>query len=456
MEGEDQYISIARTYSSFLDEVAQVAGLEGPLILALDTEDGGFSKDNVPIFVNAKRRSERSVLLPHQEFIHYNFHESDVDYVPYGAKQLRAAFAGSTTGVYPGSKSGRLLTPEVVRQLELPRLRSAIFFKDHPFVDFRLPKIVNATPEAAALLREMGFGTNYSTWREQLQNKFIISMDGNAGACSRVTIALQSNSVLLKYDSEFVIHYLDALVPWRHFIPIAADDDIETTIRLEQNRPGLFEYIAAESRVFFDRYLRKPRIIDYTTELLRMYADCFTTKAPGARRWLGARKAGRAPLLVANQRYDMEVAGGFAEFLGKGWFDLEEWGVWGSDRATLNVRLLPAQAHTHVLQLCGSPFVNPGNPRVTVDIAVNEKPAARCEFTESEDQILEVPLTAVHGDGRAEIQITAEPSASPLQCGLSRDDARPLGFGLKALVLAAAHPQANDPADVPRDAALTQ
>jgi hypothetical protein len=451
MEGEDQYISVARTYRDFLDEVAQVGGLEGPLIIALDTEDGGFNDDQVPIFVNAKRRSARSVLLPHQEFIYNEFHEADVDFVPYGAKKLQAAFAGSTTGVFPGSESAQLLSAEVVRQLELPRLRSAMFFKDHQFVDFRLPNIVNATPEATALLREMGFGSNHSTWSEQLLNKFIISMDGNAGTCSRVTIALQSNSVLLKYDSEFVIHYLEALVPWQHFVPITADVDVETVIRLEQNQPGLFEYVAAEGRRFFDRYLRKPRIIDYTIELLRLYADCFSVTVASAG-WRDAPKAATTQVLEPNQRCGMEVAGLFAGFLGKGWFDLEGWGVWGTAQATLNVRIPPALAQTHVLQLCGSPFVNPSNPQVAVEIAVNGQPAARCEFTECEDQIIDVPLTAVLDDGRAEIQITAEPSASPLQCGLSTDDARQLGFGLRELVLVPAQPKANDLADTATDA----
>jgi hypothetical protein len=67
--------------------------------------------------------------------------------VPFAEKSATAIFVGSTTG-HRGP-----ITVDAVRKLAFPRLRSAVFFKDNPLVDFRLARILQSTPEAEQVLR---------------------------------------------------------------------------------------------------------------------------------------------------------------------------------------------------------------------------------------------------------------------------------------------------------------
>ena len=108
------------------------------------------------------------------------------------------------------------------------------------------------------MLREMGFGKGgMIAEKAMMTHKFIISMDGNGATCGRVAIALKSNSALLKYNSRHVLYYFRHLIPWRHYIPIDKDSDVEDIIRMELDNPGLFRFVASEGREFAERYLAK-------------------------------------------------------------------------------------------------------------------------------------------------------------------------------------------------------
>lgn len=266
---------VADLYKNFLQDVVRTVCPELDTVLAADLDDHGYSSETAPIFVIQKLLGSNSVMLPHFEFFLFEFHESSFDAVPFSNKSPSAAFAGSTTG-YRG-----IITVDTVRKLAFPRLRSAVFFKDNPRVDFRLARIVQSTPEAAQLLMEMGFGSSESSWEEQFCHKFVISMDGNTAACSRVKEVLKSNCVLLKYDSRHVLHYSSHFVPWLHYIPISGDADVDAIIDIERQYPGFFEFVSVEGTKFFRNFLHKERIFDYTGALLRMYAASFERRLPG-------------------------------------------------------------------------------------------------------------------------------------------------------------------------------
>ena len=157
-----------------------------------------------PIFCFQKKRGHRNPLLPDIEFLTNDFYRdpSFIDTIPYEKKIARAVFSGSTTGGH--------ITPSIARALSLPRLRAAGYFQGNERVDFRLPNIVQAGPEAQAILETMPFCRKpVLDWKEQLQRRFILSIDGNGATCSRVVIALLSNSVLLKYDSDNIMYYFE-------------------------------------------------------------------------------------------------------------------------------------------------------------------------------------------------------------------------------------------------------
>jgi len=229
----------------------------------------------VPLFCFQKKPRETSILLPDIDFLLSDFHRGEqyIDTIAYDAKIPKAVFAGSTTG--------GTITPEVARTYGLPRLRAAKFFAGSETVDFRLPGITQcSSEEAEAILKTHSFcRAQPMSWQRQLRHRFIISMDGNGATCSRVAIALHSNSVLLKYNSDNVLFYFGGLQPWLHYVPIAADRDVDSIMALEPTMPDLFKRIAESGRVFAQTYLSEDSIHRYTAMLLQLYAQAVAAEA---------------------------------------------------------------------------------------------------------------------------------------------------------------------------------
>ncbi len=268
-------------YERFLREVVRQHCPELETALLINVADGGPARESVPIFAFQKPRGGSALLLPDVDFLQFDFYRGNADFVddtPYDVKSCSAVFVGKTTGA--------LVTRQVVADRSLPRLRSAMFFRDKPEVDFRLPEITNATDEAKELLLEMGFGRrDRLSYKQQFEHKFIISMDGFGATCSRVAIALRSNCVLLKYNSNNELYYFDGLRPWVHYLPVSKDEDVMDFISAERKNPGTFADVARNGREFAERYLTRQQAAKYTAGLLRAYVSLFRDsddKAGGA------------------------------------------------------------------------------------------------------------------------------------------------------------------------------
>ncbi len=258
-------------YLELFRAVAQTLPKNVSFTLCMTLNDevaGGLS---APIFCWQKNRRHRNPLLPDIDFLMNDFYgdPSFFDTIPYEKKIARAVFSGSTTGGH--------ITPAVARTLALPRLRAAKYFQDNERVDFRLPNIVQATPEAKALLETAPFCRKPQLdWKEQLQRRFILTIDGNGATCSRIVIALLSNSVLLKYDSDNTMYYFDSMQRWVHFVPVTDDGDVENIIDMEACEPVLFRQIAANGRKFVSTYLNRAAVFEYTRKLLILYGESFS------------------------------------------------------------------------------------------------------------------------------------------------------------------------------------
>lgn len=239
-------------------------------MLAVGVADGTDVRGDAPVFAFQKRVGEDVILLPDIDILAYGFFEAPLyrDEIGFGGKATSAVFTGSTTGAR--------ITMDIVRNLALPRLRAARHFSGSPDVAFDLPNIVQCdTPETTAALKALGLPSRPRSWPEQFRHKFLLSMDGNGATCSRVAIALKSNSVLLKYDSPNQLYYFSELIPWRHYVPIATDQQVEEIVALERRSPGLFRSVADQGKEFFERYLRRERVYLYTAALLSEYVQIF-------------------------------------------------------------------------------------------------------------------------------------------------------------------------------------
>ncbi len=176
------------------------------------------------------------------------------------------------TAVFIGSTTGAKITRDVVEQLSLPRLRSAVFFLSSSGVEFRLPNVVQCdTSETADMIRALGVAGATAAWKDQLKHKYILSMDGNGATCSRVAIALHSRSALVKYISPFQLYYFEGLKAGRDFISVERDEDVQALIEAGRVDAFAAREIAGQGRLFARRYLTRLPVMTYVANLLDLY-----------------------------------------------------------------------------------------------------------------------------------------------------------------------------------------
>jgi hypothetical protein len=274
-------------YLNFFEGVAEILPVDYEAMLALAIGDNNQLEIHAPIFSFQKIRGGKEVLLPDIDFLINDFYRNSEynDHLSYTEKLNHAIFVGSTTG--------GTVTPEIARDCGLPRLASARFFSGNERVKFLLPSIVQcSSPEAQKILEQIEFCQHPRvSWREQIKHKFLISIDGNGAACSRMVLSLKSNSILLKYNSDHVLYYFDALEPWVQYIPVHQNSDIEQLIDREALSPETFASVARNGRDFAEAFLTKEAVTSYMAELLLTYRDCFTGPGPSFDR-PGIKRAG--------------------------------------------------------------------------------------------------------------------------------------------------------------------
>lgn len=259
----------AHLYRAFLEGVVRARGFGTPLRLAFTTHDKAPFEPDLPLFAYQKTRGSALVLWPDIEFLRYRFYEDPAFDDPF-------AFAGKAEhAIFVGATSGMMLTPAAVASLAAPRLRAAMHFRGSPRVGFFLPQVVQCTtPEAAAAVVALGVAGRRHSWREMYGSRYLLAIDGNGVSCSRVALGLRSNSVLVKYDSPWQLHYFDRMLPWRHYIPVTQDAEVTRVMDLCAATPGLAAGIAEAGRAFAAAWLSRPAVEDYAFELLRAYAAC--------------------------------------------------------------------------------------------------------------------------------------------------------------------------------------
>lgn len=265
-------LSRALRYKELIELVLKTFSLDIDLCILYDAEDWNEEDNELPVFTFQKKSGTNKILFPDIDFLMTDYYRPE--FIPNDTTSFRQK---SCSAIFVGSTTGGQITKKVVENLFLPRIRSYVYFKNNKFVNFTLPKLVQYdNDETKKLLISMGMGDGrIIKMEEQYNNKFMISMDGNGAACSRLIAGLRSNCTVLKYDSQYELYYFNILRPWVHYIPIKNDEDVLNIVQLENENPGMFEYISRYGRNFYERYLNKENIIRYVYFLLNVYEGLF-------------------------------------------------------------------------------------------------------------------------------------------------------------------------------------
>lgn len=263
-------------YCRMLEDTIRAFRLDIATSLLIDVNDMSHLACDVPIFAFQRKVEERSILLlPDVDLVGSGFDISPAvrDDRRWADKENSAVFTGSTTGGFSSIES--------VRAGTLPRLAAATYFKNVPSVLWELPNIVQCDSiETVELIRSMQLGNVVRSWTEQFCSRIILSMDGNGATCSRVSIALASNSVLAKFASDRELYYFRGLKSGQEYLQLDTFADVEPILSQMAKTPGTYEAVATAGRVFATRHLSRLAAFHYVAELLVRYARLMKGEEP--------------------------------------------------------------------------------------------------------------------------------------------------------------------------------
>jgi hypothetical protein len=262
---QSSFLKRAMFYRAFFEKVIRRSRAEISIDLAIDVADMPEDSADIPIVSFQKLRGAHNPLIPDVDFFHSKWYRKEHDALRYQDKSASACFVGSSTGGW--------LSAEEVRHHGTPRLHAAAYFHGNPKVIFRIAKAVQClSEEAKALLTSQPYFCSYVSWEDQLQHRFILSMDGNGAACSRLVKGLMCNGVVIKFDSPYELYYFPALRAGSDYLLAENEQDVERLVDIETAHPGTFKEVAVSGQQFAAQYLGIRSVMDYTARLLTALA----------------------------------------------------------------------------------------------------------------------------------------------------------------------------------------
>lgn len=220
----------------------------------------------LPIFVVAKYQYDKNyILFPDWYAVEgYRYNEQGIQQgtalYPWNQKKEIMFWRGSWTGV----KNNQ-------RWKEFARPKLAILSKHYP--DILDAKLTSAEDMKRAVEQEGGLLGKKKGIAEHLAYKYLVDVDGHSCTWPRIHDWLMSNSVLLKQMSGDIQWFYEGLVPYYHFVPIAADlSDLISQFHWARMHDAECQEMTKRSNQFVKDYLTQEAIYHYIYCLIHAYA----------------------------------------------------------------------------------------------------------------------------------------------------------------------------------------
>lgn len=114
------------------------------------------------------------------------------------------------------------------------------------------------------------------TMKEQLQNKFLVSIEGNDVA-SNLKWVLASNSLCIMPIPKIESWLMEGLlVPWTHFVPFDVYDSLEETYDWCIKNPEMCKQIIKNANLFISKFMDGENEFKVITGVMKGYADKIT------------------------------------------------------------------------------------------------------------------------------------------------------------------------------------
>lgn len=243
------------------DKLIQTLNLRSDICLTINLHD---FYDEKGILVFGASKNTKSVLIPdiYQMYNYQNFINIS-DNIPFKSKQSKIIFGGASTG------SINLKLNQRVNAC-MWSVKNDWAFKN---TNFKLTNIVQTTiNELNAYTMENNvnlkniIGSNVSM-EEQLNNRYILSIDGNTWAWDRPVWIMKSNSLFLKYESNNIGWYYDFLKENEHYVSVNVNN-IENKFNFFENNNNQALEIIRNANEFVKDYCSEEAWIFYLKTLL--------------------------------------------------------------------------------------------------------------------------------------------------------------------------------------------
>lgn len=248
-------------------KVAPILNLKEDICLNFNLHD---FYDYKGILVFGASKNTQSILIPdiYQMYNYQNFTKTR-DPIPFQKKHSKIIFGGASTGSINLKNNQRV-------NACIWSVKNDWAFK---FTNFKLTNIVQTsinelntyTTENNVNLKNI-IGNNISI-EEQLNNKYILSIDGNTWAWDRPVWIMQSNSLFFKYESNNVGWYYDFLKENEHYISVNVNN-MENKFNFFENNHNQALDIIRNANEFVKDYCSEEAWIFYFNKLLENISYC--------------------------------------------------------------------------------------------------------------------------------------------------------------------------------------
>ena len=239
--------------------------------LVLHVGDGikDYNPEGLPIFTFQKHKDTAGILHPfytHKPSILGQM-QAGVDKYPWGSKKNLLFWRGKTTG-------GRY-TKENWRTFPRTKLVDRCHQSDMSTkCDAAFYGYVQCDNNVPGLLEDSFGGVKSPIpMPEQMQYKFVASLDGNGPCSGRIEKLLSGNSVIFKADSERIEFYYEGIKPNVHYVPIQADMvDLAEKLEYAFHHDDQMRSIASNMYRFSQENLDFDSVACYMKNLFEEYA----------------------------------------------------------------------------------------------------------------------------------------------------------------------------------------
>lgn len=194
---------------------------------------------------------------------------------PWKNKKPTAVFRGATTGCGVTIQTNQRLKAANI-SFKTPPDANGIPYLDAGVTKWNLrPRKIQGSRVLKTIdVESMPFGlSSFLSSSEQSKYKYVIHIEGHVAAF-RLSLEMAMRSVILKVDSQWDVWYSHMLVPNVHYIPVKSDlSDLIDKIKWCRQHDDECKQIALNSREFYEKYLQKDGLLDYTQKVLVDLAD---------------------------------------------------------------------------------------------------------------------------------------------------------------------------------------